>query len=355
MTQDDPRREPTRHATPDAARDDGGARVRTIGGLGEEALIREAVGAYAGLPTEGVVVGPGDDTALLAVPSGQVLATTDTVVRGRDWLDEWSTAEDVGIKVVTQNLADLAAMGGRGTGLLVALAAPDTLGAAWARGLADGIAHAAGLAGVPVLGGDVSSSVGDSVMVAVTALGELGDGVVAPVLRSGAGPGDVLAVSGRLGRSGAGWELLETGRLQGRNDAEVALLAHHRRPLVDLTQGPVAARAGATAMIDVSDGLVRDADRVARASGVVVLLDEDAVSTLARGLQPVLTAERALHQVLSGGEEHELLATFPAREAVPAGWRVLGEVLAAGDAGPGVWFRGSRIDPSEGGWDHFGG
>lgn len=332
----------------------------TLEGRGEDGLLADVLTAYADLPTDGVLVGPGDDTALLAVRGGSVLATTDTVVRGRDWLDAWSTAQDVGIKVVTQNLADLAAMGGRGTGLLVALAAPPTLEVAWARGLTEGIAYAAGLAGVPVVGGDVSSTATDTVMVAVTALGELGDEVEAPVLRSGARPGAVLAVSGPLGRSGAGLALLRTGRTRGRDDLERRLLDHHRRPLVDLDQGPAAARGGATAMIDVSDGLVRDGDRIARASGVALVLEEAAVRAAAAALVPALSAEEALHEVLSGGEEHELLATFPAEVGVPAGWTVLGRVEAV-TAGRdvydqvGVWWRGARLDPSTGGWDHFGG
>lgn len=331
----------------------------TLGGRGEEGVLADVVAAYAGLPTDGVLVGPGDDTGLLAVRSGAVLATTDTVVRDRDWRDDWSSAQDVGVKVVTQNLADLAAMGGRGTGLLVALAAPATLPSAWARGLSEGIAHAAGPARVPVLGGDLSSTAGDTVMVAVTALGELDEGVTEPVLRSGARPGDVLAVSGPLGRSGAGLVLLEAGRLRARDDQERALLDHHRRPLTDLTQGPVAARAGATSMIDVSDGLVRDGDRVARASGVALVLEDSAVRRLAGALVPAVDEDEALRQVLSGGEEHELLASFPDVASVPPGWTVLGDVVAAGGSGatdrPGVWWRGQRRDPAQGGWDHFGG
>lgn len=327
---------------------------QTLGQQGEEGLLGAVLGAYADLPDDGVEVGPGDDTALLAVRSGAVLATTDTMVRGRDWLDEWSTPQDVGVKVVTQNLADLAAMGGRGTGLLVALAAPASLPVVWARGLSEGIALAAGRAAVPVLGGDLSSSSGDAVMVAVTALGELGDGVTRPVLRSGARVGDVVAVSGPLGRSGAGLALLGRGRLQPREEQERRLLDHHRRPLTDLAQGVVAGRAGATAMIDVSDGLVRDGDRVARASDVALDLDEDALHDLAAALVPAVPAAEALHHVLTGGEEHELLATFPTRAGVPDGWTVLGDVVAA-DGGPGVRRRGELLDPRAGGWDHFGG
>ncbi|WP_289018499.1 thiamine-phosphate kinase [uncultured Ornithinimicrobium sp.] len=330
----------------------------TLAGLGESRLLEEVFAAYGGLPGGGVLVGPGDDTAYLRVPSGAVLATTDTVVRGRDWRDEWSTGEDVGVKVVTQNLADLAAMGGRGTGLLVTLVAPQDLPVDWVRDLLAGTAWAATRAGVPVVGGDLSSAGAQEVLVSVTALGELGEGVARPVLRSGARAGDVLAVSGPLGRSGAGLLLLRRGVARGRDGQEAGLLDHHRRPTTDLEQGPVAARAGARSMIDVSDGLVRDADRVARASGVRVRLDPGPLDRLAGLLQPALTPDDARAQVVAGGEEHELLATFPPRTGPPEGWTTLGEVVPSeedGDPATGVWLEGRRLDPRTGGWDHFGG
>lgn len=331
----------------------------TLAGLGEGRLLEEVFAAYADLPGAGVLVGPGDDTAYLGVPSGAVLATTDTVVRGRDWRDEWSTGEDVGVKVVTQNLADLAAMGGRGTGLLVTLVAPQDLPVDWVRDLVAGTAWAAARAGVPVVGGDLSSAGAQEVVVSVTALGELGEGVGRAVLRSGARVGDVVAVSGPLGRSGAGLLLLRRGVTRGRDEQEAGLLDHHRRPTTDLDQGPAAARAGARSMIDVSDGLVRDADRVARASGVRVRLDPDAVDRLAGLLQPALGATEARGQVVAGGEEHELLATFPPETGPPGGWTTLGRVVPAQEGGDdpatGVWLDGRRLDPRTGGWDHFGG
>lgn len=319
-----------------------------VGEVGERGVLGEVFGALRDQPEEGVLVGPGDDTALLSVGRGAVLATTDTMVRGEDWLDEWSTARDVGLKAVTQNLADLAAMGGVGTGLLVTLVAERSLPLAWARELTEGLAAGASRAGVPVLGGDLSAAPEGTVAVSVTALGELGEGVGRPVLRSGARPADVLAVSGPLGRSGVGLGLLRAGARRG------PLVEHHLRPATDLGQGMVAARAGATAMIDVSDGLLRDADRIARASGVEIELDEDAVAGLARGLlrQGAPDEGAAIEGVLRGGEEHELLATFPAG-AQPGGWTVLGRVL--GDGTPGVRWRGTLVDPRQGGWDHFGG
>ena len=329
----------------------------TLGQVGESGVLRVVLGALRDQPTEGVLVGPGDDTALLGVRRGAVLATTDTMVRGLDWRDDWSTAFDVGAKVVTQNLADLAAMGGVGTGLLVTLVAEPDLPLAWAGEFTEGLARGCARAGVPVVGGDLSAGGPGAVMVSVTALGELGEGVQEPVLRSGARAGDVLAVSGPLGRSAAGLELLQEhgAQAEAREPAGLVaeLLTYHRRPLTDLSQGPRAAAAGATAMIDVSDGLVRDADRIARASGVVLDLDEEVVRDLAQRLEPAVGAS-ARRCVLAGGEEHELLATFPG--SAPSGWTVLGrvaQVLAGGAAG--VLMTGQVLDPATGGWDHFGG
>lgn len=319
----------------------------TLGEVGEEGVLREVFAALDGGADRTVLVGPGDDSALLAVRSGAVLATTDTMVRGEDWRDDWSSGTDVGLKAVTQNLADLAAMGGQGTGLLLTLLADPALPLQWAVELTHGFAEGSRRAGVQVVGGDLSAAGPGVVAVSVTALGELGEGVGTPVLRSGARPGDVLAVSGPLGRSGGGLQML----LEGRGGEGGPLLAHHRRPVTDLAQGPVAARAGATAMIDVSDGLGRDGTRVARASGVVLELDEEAVHGLAERLTAYLAPADALAAVLTGGEEHELLATFPPG-AVPPGWHRLGRVVA-GD--PGVRWRGELLDPRRGGFDHFGG
>lgn len=322
----------------------------TLGELGEAGILRDI---FAGLrSSEAVLVGPGDDTALLAT-SGPVLATTDAMVRGRDWLDEWSSAEDVGAKVVVQNLADLAAMGGVGTGLLVTLVAPGSMAAQWARGLTAGIGTVADAWGVPVIGGDLSSSDG-AVVVSITALGELPGG--SAVLRSGATAGQEVAVSGSLGRSAAGLEILRRSDAEwwpSPESAEAASgwVAYHCRPDPDLSQGVRAAQSGVTAMIDVSDGLVRDGGRIASASQVRVELDEAAIAALAAEFAPVLGASAALDCVLRGGEEHSLLATFPAG-TVPDGWTVVGRTGEPGAAGPGVWWRGERA--TGGGWDHFG-
>ena len=237
------------------------------------------------LPTGGgvaeVLLGPGDDAAVLAAPSGSVVLTTDSMVRGRDWREDWSSGGEVGRKLVVQNLADLAAMGAAPTGLLVALAADPETPVDRVLGIGAGIAAGAEDAGVPVIGGDVSSAEAGTVLVAITAVGDMQGRT--PVRRDGARPGDTVAVAGWLGRSGGGLQLLLEGR--GRTAADPLLPAdaddltravdelcriHRTAGAPPLEQGPVAAGVGAHAMIDVSDGLVRDVGRVAAASGVGV-------------------------------------------------------------------------------------
>ncbi|MDO5627551.1 MAG: thiamine-phosphate kinase [Mobilicoccus sp.] len=291
---------------------------------------------------DGVVVGPGDDTAWIEATDGRYLATTDAMVRGHDWLDEWSTGQDVGHKTVAQNLADIAAMGGVPTGLLVTVAADSGTRLSWLEDLARGIAEASAAASVRVVGGDLSGA-DDTVMVSTTAFGSMQGR--SPVLRSGAQVGDVVAVAGTLGRSGAGFSLLRAGR----GDVAPDLVRAHLRPTPPLDQGPAAARAGARAMLDLSDGLVRDAGRVARASGVVVDLHRDALAPHVAELAAAVGEEEAWEHVLTGGEEHSLFATFA---QAPPGWAVVGAVRAVSQNGePGVCLDGQPR--SAGGWDHF--
>lgn len=314
---------------------------RVLADVGEDDLLAEIFPLLRGGPS--VLVGPGDDTALIRAPGSTVLATTDAMVRGRDWLDEWSSGADVGAKCVAQNVADIAAMGGVATGLLVTLIADPQTTLAWVHDFTRGLAQAAAALGVPVVGGDLSSAPAGTLAVSVTALGDL-DGRE-PVLRSGARVGDVVAVAGSLGRSAAGLVLLQ----RGHGDRAPALVADHRRPKPPCAQGPLAADAGATAMLDLSDGLGRDAGRIARASAVRIELSEPELQPDIDALVPAVGREAARECVLSGGEEHSLLACFPAAAPLPAGWRPVGVVTA----GEGVTVHGQRV--LGGGWDHFAG
>jgi thiamine-monophosphate kinase len=334
----------------------------TVADLGEFGLIAAIA---ARLPPAGAaVIGVGDDAAVLAAPAGRPVATMDLLVEGRHFRRDWSGPADVGGKAAARNLADVAAMGAVPVALLVGLAAPGDLPVAWAEALVDGIAAESARAGAAVLGGDVSGA--DTIMIAITALGELAGR--APVTRAGARPGDVLAVAGVLGHSAAGWALLTAGLAE-----PASLVAAHLRPRPVYQAGPEAADLGATAMIDVSDGLLADLGHVARASGVGINIDaarlvpgpqlSAAADALAAASRPAQTAGGApppgeqalappLRWMLTGGEDHALAATFPPGIRLPAHWTVLGQVHRADGAGDGVTVDG-RPWLSRAGWDHY--
>lgn len=308
----------------------------TLADIGEFGLIarvtRDRVQPAATL------LGPGDDAALVAAPDGRVVACTDVLVDAVHFRLDWSTPEQVGRKAAAANLADIAAMGAVPTALLVGLACPTDTPVATLEGLADGLWAEAGAAGVGVVGGDVASSA--TLVVSVTALGSL-EGRE-PVTRSGARPGDVLALAGRTGWAAAGWAVLSRGF---RSPA--ALVGAHRVPEPPYAAGPQAARAGATAMIDVSDGLLADLAHLARASVVTIdVMPPEVPQRLAEvgsalGVDP-------LHWLLTGGEDHALVATFPGE--VPSGWRVIGSVRAGE---PEVLVQGRPYAGGPSGWDHF--
>jgi thiamine-monophosphate kinase len=331
---------------------------RTLADVGESGLLRAI---FPLLPAgQHTLLGPGDDTAVVAAPDARVVATTDIVVEGRDFRRDWSSPQDVGAKVAAQNLADVAAMGAVPTALLVGLVAPPDLPVSWAVGLSEGLAEGCASTGAGVVGGDLSS--GSTVVVSVTALGDLQGR--RPVLRSGARSGDVVALAGHVGRSAAGLDVLrsgwpDAGPLASRRGIDLpvdlttlaaAVVADHRRPHPPYEAGPEAAQAGATAMLDVSDGLLRDAGRVAEASGVTIDLRRDALRGFVEELHPVAEAlgTDPWSWVFGGGEDHGLLATF-APGAVPGSFTVVGVVRQ----GPGSVLVDGEPPTSPVGWDHF--
>ncbi|MBE6475813.1 MAG: thiamine-phosphate kinase [Actinomyces succiniciruminis] len=370
----------------------GGGAATTVADLGEEALLA----AFTPLLPQAarVEVPSGDDSAVVAAPDGRYCVSTDVLVQGEHFRTDWSTARDVGARAAAQNLADIAAMGARPTALVVSLVLPRTTPVAWAQDLARGFADACAGTDAGVVGGDLS--VGDRVVIAVTVHGDL-DGR-RPVRRSGARPGDLVVHCGTLGRSAAGLALLQAGLDDRSNRWDDAVAAAHtgargdagedgmtindggaaaaaqclriyRAPSPPLAAGPALADAGANAMLDVSDGLLRDADRIARASGVVVeIADPDgdpeaglthdlaALAPVAGLLRPDAVAARDLARAwaLTGGEDHGLLATLPpsAVERLPEGARVIGAVRARHAGEPAAVLLGGRV-PERLGWDHF--
>jgi thiamine-monophosphate kinase len=275
------------------------------------ALIRERLDAVPATGS-GLIIGPGDDAAEIPAPGGSVLISSDLLVEGRHFRRDWSSAEDVGRKAAAANLSDINAMGGSATALTVSLGLPGDLSVDWVLQLADGLAAECALVGAEIAGGDIAAS--DTIVIAISAVGQ----ATRAVRRDTAAPGDVIAFAGTLGLAGAGFATLSRGFRSPR-----AVVDAHRVPTPPYTAGPQAAAAGATALIDVSDGLLADLGHIARGSGVVIDLDSAAfpvsewVATVADAL-----GNEPLHYVLTGGDDYALVGSFSG--ALPEGWIRIG-------------------------------
>jgi thiamine-monophosphate kinase len=332
----------------------------TVGNLGESGLLARILPRLRGAPA---LLGPGDDAALIAAPGGKFVITVDTLVENQDFRLNWpcgfqSSGFDVGWKSAAQNLSDVNAMGATATSAVISLTLPHATPVSWVEDLADGFSAAVRELGATLCaigGGDLGRGSEVSITAAVT--GTLATGF--PVLRSGAKPGDVVAVTGSLGVAAAGLALLDSpiSHLEWTAEEQV-LVRGQRRPVPPLTAGPEAARAGATAMMDLSDGLLKDGRRMAIASAVVI--DFDTLSLEADALILSHAAAR-LHRdpmewVLGGGEDHGLLATFANAAEMPAGFRAVGIVKESTGGIPesGVLLDGKKTD-SAAGFDHFEG
>lgn len=293
-------------------------------------------------------LGIGDDAAEITV-AGSVIACTDVIVEGVHFRIPASGGADIGHKAAAVNLSDLAAMGARPRALLVAL----TLGpsAPEVSALYDGLTALAGAHGSPVVGGDISS--GPATSLAVTALGDLPGGR-RPVRRDGATAGDRIWVTGPLGAAAAGLCLVEGSVTEDVVTGERPdLVAHQLRPEPRVDAGCALADAGAHAMIDLSDGLAIDAGRLARASGVRLVIDADSVPR-ARGVDAVARAlgQEPVAFACTGGEDYELLVCGD--EALPERSGVdlvpIGRVEAG--AGAVLTSAGSPLDLGAGGYLH---
>jgi thiamine-monophosphate kinase len=297
-------------------REDASEEFPTLQQLGEFAVIDRLVRGRR--QPAAVVLGPGDDAAVVYANDRRAVVSTDVLVQDQHFRLDWSTPYDVGRKAIAQNAADIEAMGARATAFVVGFAAPGETTAAQVDALVDGMWDEAGRIGAGIVGGDLVSC--PQWVVSVTVLGDLDGG--APVLRSGAKAGSVIAVAGELGRSAAGYALWHN-RIEDFEE----LRRRHLVPQPPYGQGRAAAAAGAQAMIDVSDGLIADLRHVAEASRVTVDLSTAALAADHDALTAAAAAMGAdpWWWVLGGGEDHALVACFTG--PAPAGWRVIGQVL----------------------------
>jgi len=313
----------------------------------EDELI-EAIRRVLSGPGPEVIVGPGDDAAVLDAPSGQLVLTADALIEGVHFDLGFTSARDLGYKAVVVNVSDIAAMGASPRAAVVTLALSPQLEAAWVMELYGGMREAADEYALWIVGGDLTR--GDLVALSVTVAGDVSPGRA--VTRSGARPGDLVAVTGTLGASAGGLRVAAGGRV--RTETDRALLRAHLRPAARVGEGAVLARHGATSMMDVSDGLAKDLVRLAAASGVRARLR----------IADVPVADGATEaEALGGGEDYELLVTLPGLPTLEAAVAELRDAYGVGltrigdvEAGDGVVALGDdgverALDPT--GWDHF--
>jgi len=313
-------------------------------------------------PPREIVIGPGDDCAAVAVePDRLLLLTCDALVEGRHFTRGTLDAEALGRRLAAVNLSDIAAMGGEPRHAVLSLVLPPDAAEAWAEGLVRGAAAELGDFGAWLVGGNLASTAG-GIVVDLTLCGAVERKRV--LRRSGARVGDVLLVTGQLGASAIGQRLLATGNRTLAERYPDAVSAH-LRPRPRVREGrAIALAGGATAMIDVSDGLASDLLHLCHESGVgaeieiaalpIASATREAARELGLSVEPL---------VLGGGEDYELLLTAPEAAADALGRRVrettgtpltrVGRITEAAAGASWLDAAGRRSPLTASGWDHF--
>jgi thiamine-monophosphate kinase len=315
--------------------------------LTEEQLLEAIRRVLSGAGPE-VRVGVGDDAAVLAPTVGELVITADALVENVHFIRGSTGARDLGHKAIVVNVSDIAAMGASPRSAVCTLTLTTDVEASWVMELFGGMREACDEYALWLVGGDLSR--GGEIAISITVTGEVAPGRA--VLRSGAREGDRLVVTGELGGSAAG---LRSTRLGGKPTQEQrAAIRRHLCPTARVGEGGVLARHGATAMIDISDGLALDLSRLLKASGVA--------GRLQLGRVPVANLA-TLEDALGGGEDYELLATLSDPKAVEAVAVELKEafgvplseigVVVEGEGTVAVGDDGSEHPLEPTGWDHF--
>ena len=283
-----------------------------------------------------LLVGIGDDAAVVARPDTPVVVTTDMAVEDVHFKTSWSSAQEIGRKVAAANLADIYAMGGKPKYLTVAMAATGNEELDWMLDIARGIAHEAHIAGAQVIGGDLSRA--EKIVISITAIGECEN----PILRSGALPGDSIYISSLPGWSAAGLLALTKNIHGGAVDFAIS---EHRSPSVDYDNAEQIA-INANSLCDISDSLLIQGAQIAEASGVCLEIDGDLITKHPDFAEMFQIAEilkvSVFDLILSGGEDHCFLATGKALKGFE-----IGKVLT----GSGI--RLIHAETKQPGWSHF--
>ena len=320
--------------------------------LGEFGLIDLIADIVGGASSDKLVLGIGDDTAAWRPEGALQLGTTDVLIQDVHFTLKTAKWRDLGWKALAINISDIAAMGGQPLYALVSVGLPPDTEVDDIREFCQGMLEVAGEFGVEICGGNVS--VAPAVMINVSLIGEATDNILT---RSAASAGDYIAVTGYLGQSAAGLEMLVSG-LEFDVETNAYLRAAHLRPYPRINEGKVLAQNGVKAAIDLSDGLLGDLTHVCKASNVGAKLRMDSLP-----VHPFVRAafgDKSLEFAISGGEDYELLFTAKTeameqlRGLMPGPITVIGEIVSGEPGQVTLLDENSRIfAPVERGWDHF--
>ena len=323
-------------------------RKATVGELGEAGILEILQECFHGMTTGEGVIGPGDDAAVIPAPKGNIVIATDAMNEGHHFLRTWpSGIQDngysTGWKLAAQNLSDMSAMGAVPAAISISLAMPKSTPSAWVKDFARGIVSACRWLGAPqtiISGGDLTGA--DSIATAITATANLVD---EPVLRTATNDvsGYRLIHTGNVGLAAAGFAVASQQNPEAFTRAEIQAIRGFLRPRPPLEQGPEVAGIVA-AMMDVSDSILTDADRLAAANNLHAAIDAGWAAQKAAALAPIADRLGADPRdwVLTGGEDYGLLAVLHPDKNVPVGWEVVGQLTQE-----------PQERPEMTGWDHF--
>ena len=282
---------------------------------------------------ENVLIGIGDDGAVIAPSSRKSVLAADMAIEGVHFNRKWSTLREIGAKITAANLADIYAMGGDPRYLLVSAGLTADFGITEITELAQGIAEEAALVGASVVGGDISRA--EQLVISISVFGE----VEKPITRSAAKVGDSVVISGLPGKSAAGLIQLQSGV------TDSPFISAHKKPIVNYLLAKKFRNVNS--MCDVSDGLLSELNHIASASGVGIELDSKLIADIPGFKELEAGAQSDVWElVLSGGEDHVFVATTSTE--IPEGAFVIGRV----DSGTGVKVSGISNLPATG-FRHF--
>lgn len=320
----------------------------TVGQLGESGILELLESSYRGMTNGDGVIGPGDDAAVIPAPQGQFVIATDAMNEGHHFLQSWPSGltdngYSTGWKLAAQNLSDMNAMGAVPSAVSISLAMPKDTPTSWVAHFGSGIANACRWLGANqtvISGGDLTRA--DTIATSITATANLvGD----PVLRTAAEDvtGYELIHTGNVGLAAAGFAVASHHEQRKLCRAELQAIRGFLRPRPPLTQGPIVAGT-VSAMMDVSDSILTDADRLAAANGLHAHIDPVWTTSKAAALADIANRYAADPQewVLTGGEDYGLLAVLSPDRQLPEGWDVIGHLTTEPQQRPDVT-----------GWDHF--